>query len=80
MDSVKEHEFSPCIITRGSEPVEFSVLPLTMYRDLQQTPCDTVSQMLESYYAARNAVTRIRQKSADLRRIVQTALDRERKI
>ena len=35
--------------------------------------------MLEAYYAAKNTITRIRQKSADLRRIVQTALDRKRK-
>ena len=35
--------------------------------------------MLEQYYAAKNAVTRIRQKSTDLRRIVGTALDRNRK-
>ena len=32
--------------------------------------------MLEHYYAQRNIITRIRQKSADLRKIVQTALER----
>nr|WP_302592111.1 NFACT RNA binding domain-containing protein [uncultured Marvinbryantia sp.] len=79
MDSVKEHEFTPCIFTRGSEPVEFSVLPLTMYSDLPETPCESVSEMLETYYAAKNTITRIRQKSVDLRKIVQTSLDRERK-
>lgn len=79
IDSVKEHEFTPCIFTRGSEPVEFSVLPLTMYSDLPGTPCESVSEMLETYYAAKNTITRIRQKSVDLRKIVQTSLDRERK-
>ncbi|MBQ1310496.1 MAG: NFACT family protein, partial [Blautia sp.] len=38
-----------------------------------------VSSMLESYYASKNTITRIRQKSSDLRRIVQTALERNRK-
>ena len=79
IDSVEEHEFTPCIFTRGSEPVEFSVLPLTMYSDLPGTPCESVSEMLETYYAAKNTITRIRQKSVDLRKIVQTSLDRERK-
>lgn len=79
MDSVREHEFTPCIFTRGSEPIEFSVLPLTMYSDLPVTPCESVSEMLETYYAAKNTITRIRQKSVDLRKIVQTSLDRERK-
>lgn len=36
-----------------------------------------MSSLLESYYAEKNALTRIRQKSADLRRIVQTALERD---
>ena len=35
--------------------------------------------MLEGFYASRNVYTRIRQKSADLRRIVSTALERNRK-
>ena len=40
---------------------------------------DTMSEVLERYYAEKNTITRIRQKSSDLRRIVQTALDRSRK-
>lgn len=77
MDDVREGAFSPNIILDGKEPVEFSALPLTQYADLTAQPCGSCSEMLESYYAARNALTRIRQRSADLRRIVQTALDRE---
>ena len=38
-----------------------------------------VSDVLRYYYAARNAATRIRQRSSDLRRIVTTALERCRK-
>ena len=37
---------------------------------------DSMSCLLEHFYAEKNALTRIRQKSADLRRIVQTALER----
>ena len=40
---------------------------------------ESVSQMLETYYATKNTLTRIHQKSSDLRRIVQTALERNRK-
>ena len=36
----------------------------------------SMSALLENYYAEKNTLTRIRQKSADLRRIVQTALER----
>lgn len=38
-----------------------------------------MSSLLEDYYAQRSALTRIHQKSADLRRIVQTALERNLK-
>lgn len=37
----------------------------------------SMSALLETYYAEKNTLTRIRQKSADLRRIVQTALERD---
>lgn len=37
---------------------------------------ESMSALLEHYYAEKNTLTRIRQKSADLRRIVQTALER----
>lgn len=40
---------------------------------------DSISQVLKNYYATRNTITRIRQKSTDLRHVVQTALDRNRK-
>ncbi len=60
-------------------PVEFSVVPLHMYRDMDATVFASVSEMLEAYYAQKNTVTRIRQRSQDLRRVVQTALDRSRK-
>ena len=38
-----------------------------------------MSEVLRTYYSARSQLTRIRQKSADLRHIVQTALERNRK-
>ena len=68
--------FSPSIIYNGREPIEFASLPLTLYADKTVKKFDSVSAVLEQYYAERSIVTRIRQKSADLRKIVQTALER----
>ena len=80
MDQVKEGSFTPNIIFRGDEPVEYGVLDFQQYGpEYHSVSFDSVSQMLETYYASRNLITRIRQKSADLRRIVQTALERNRK-
>ncbi len=80
MDQVKEGDFTPTIIYREKEPVEYAVLPLTQYGSGYETKTfDSVSSMLETYYATKNVLTRMHQKSADLRRIVQTALERNRK-
>ena len=79
METVKEEQFAPCIYYNGKEPVEFSAVPLTMYEDLTVQPFTGISRLLETYYAEKNTLTRIHQKSADLRRVVQTALERTRK-
>lgn len=68
--------FSPCIAYDGKKPVEFAAFPLTMYADGVLKHFDSLSELLENYYAEKSVHTRIRQKSADLRRIVQTALER----
>lgn len=80
MEQVLEGDFTPSIIYRDEEPVEYSAVPLTQYGSEYETRTfDSVSSMLETYYASKNTITRIRQKSSDLRRIVQTALERNRK-
>ncbi len=80
MEDVKQHRYTPLIVNDShGDPVEFSSLPLTMYADMQVTEYPTISEVLEQYYARKNTVTRIRQKSADLRHITVTALERNRK-
>ena len=80
MDQVKEGDFTPNIIYRGNEPVEYAVLPLTQFgEEYRSETFSTVSAMLDTYYSSRDTLNRIRQKSSDLRRIVQTALERNRK-
>lgn len=79
MEDVKEEKFQPVIVYNGDEPVEFAALPLSRYETMEHHTFESMSEVLEKYYADRNAFTRIRQKSVDLRRIVQTALERNRK-
>lgn len=77
-DILTEH-FSPQIVYQGKQPLEFSSLALTMYEDCRIETADSISHVLETYYADKDIYTRIRQKSVDLRRIVSTALERNRK-
>ncbi len=79
MEDVKTGNFHPQIIYDGRTPVEYAAFPMTMYQDSPSVSNESISQILETYYAERNTVSRIRQRSVDLRRIVQTALERSRK-
>ena len=76
MDDVREKNFHPNIVYDGAIPREFSVLPLLRWSNERSVSFESVSRLLEQYYAEKNKVTRIRQKSSELRRIVQTALER----
>ncbi|MCX4306768.1 MAG: NFACT RNA binding domain-containing protein [Acetatifactor sp.] len=76
MEQTAAGNFSPVIIYDGREPVEYAAFPLTLYGDKTSRSFSFVSDVLERYYAERSVVTRIRQKSVDLRKIVQTALER----
>ncbi len=79
MEPVRQQEFQPTIYYKEEEPLEFSSIPLTLYSDAQAKPFASISTVLEQYYASKNTLIRIRQKSSDLRRIVQTALERNQK-
>lgn len=79
MEDLETHAFMPNIVYDGKVPLEYAALLLTQYQDMHTETYDTMSEVLERYYAEKNTITRIRQKSSDLRRIVQTALDRSRK-
>ncbi len=79
---IVNHHFHPAIIYKENSPVEFSSFPLTCYLDFpeyKEIGYESISRLLEDYYAAKNALTRIRQKSVDLRKIVSNALERCRK-
>lgn len=79
MEDILAHRYVPNIVNHGKEPVDFSCIRLSEYADYEIREYDSISAVLEQFYAARNVYTRIRQKSFDLRRIVNTALERNRK-
>lgn len=79
MDDIKSGKFTPNIVRDGNEPKEFSSIELTQYNDLSVTKYDSISWVLGLYYSERNIYTRIRQKSSDLRKHVNTLLDRNQK-
>lgn len=79
IDDIRNNIFSYNIIYENDVPKEFMVITPSMYEGMTIVPCESASSMLEKYYADKNIVTRIRQRSADLRQVVTTALERNYK-
>ena len=79
IEQVSLGDFSPAIYYEGREPKEFSALPLSHFSNYRREEFPSISQVIRTYYSSREALTRIRKKSADLRHVVQTALERNRK-
>lgn len=79
MEQISSLEFSPAIYYDKNEPKEFSALPLTHFSNYRKESFDSISRVIRTFYSSRETLTRIRQKSADLRHVVQTALERNRK-
>ena len=78
-DDIKSCNFTPCIAYRNGQPHDFYV---TTPSSFPQEDCkfyDSVSVMLEQFFSEKNNISRIRQRSADLRQVINTALDRNYK-
>ncbi len=75
-EQVKNGDFHPVIYYDESIPKDFSALPLTHFSIYKEVAFSSISEVIRTYYASKDSITRIRQKSADLRRVVQTSLER----
>ncbi|MBF1010603.1 MAG: fibronectin/fibrinogen-binding protein [Lachnoanaerobaculum sp.] len=81
LEDINTHNFNPNIIYKGEEAIEFSSINLYSYegKEYKRESFDSVSKMLYDFYSSREAFVLNRQKSSDLRRIVNTALERASK-
>lgn len=75
-DDVRKEKFYYNVVYENRQPVEYAAIRLSSYAQEQSRVFTHISELLEYYYAEKNTITRIRQRSVDLRRIVQTALER----
>ncbi|MCR4923773.1 MAG: NFACT family protein [Lachnospiraceae bacterium] len=79
MENIKKGSYRPCIVYKGKDPVEYFVLEPSMYSELNVVYYPSVSEVLYRYYKEKALHTRMRQKSADLRRIVSLHIERSSK-
>lgn len=79
LDDVQNGEFLPNIVYENDNPIEFSSTTLSCYEGKESKEFSSISAVLKEYYQMKDVVTRIRQKSTTLRKVVSTALERNRK-
>ncbi|MBO7357449.1 MAG: NFACT family protein [Lachnospiraceae bacterium] len=73
---ITEGTFAPEVIYDKNVPLEYAALTLTMYKDLDVKKYDSISKLISGFYKEKSQVVLMRQKTADLRKIVQTVLER----
>ena len=74
---LKNESFSPTMVYDADHvPLVYAAVPLPSYQKEQTVSFDSISKLLVSYYAQKESIQRIRQRSVDLRKIVQTAYER----
>ncbi|SDB09204.1 Predicted component of the ribosome quality control (RQC) complex, YloA/Tae2 family, contains fibronectin-binding (FbpA) and DUF814 domains [Pseudobutyrivibrio sp. YE44] len=81
LEASKNDNHQYCIYIDASKgaPVEYSAVPLKIYEDMECKTFETMSEVLVEFYSKRNAYTNIRQKSADLRKIISNHIERASK-
>ena len=76
---IDRKDFLPNIVYDGEQPVFFGPFRFSIYKDLRCEEYSSISALLCDYYAKKKTYTDMRQKTADLRQIVQTLLNKDYK-
>ena len=76
---VQQNNFSPCMIINSASGklMEFSATPITQYETLAEIKeFDDISVLLDTFYRTRDMHERMRQKSADLVKLLNNNIER----
>lgn len=77
-DSVKAHEFTPCLLTENGAARDFTFMGVTQYGEaVRCEPRGGFSELLDEFYSARERAERMRRVSHELTKTVKTLRDRQ---
>ncbi|MBE5935150.1 MAG: fibronectin/fibrinogen-binding protein [Lachnospiraceae bacterium] len=76
IQDIKNGKFTPNIVYNGTTPIEYSSIHIGCYSNYSNTDFQSISGLLFNFYHKREVINRINQKSADIRKIVSTTLER----
>ena len=79
-DEIRQDRYSPCMILSGSKPVEYAFCELQQYgAGFEMRPYESAGQLLDDFFHTRDRENHIRQRAADILRILTAADSRLRK-
>ena len=75
---IKYNIYNPCMVidTSIDKVLDFSCINLSLFSNLSIINDDSISKILENYYATKDIKDRIHQRSSDLRKSISIKLDR----
>ena len=73
---VRTETYSPRIYFHRGKMLDFSPVPLSVYAGEEFREYDGISAAMEAFFSEKSAATRMKQRSADLRHILQLSLER----
>lgn len=77
ISKIENKAFSPVIyLNEDNDFVDFYVLTLALFKNQPSRSFASISDLLDNYFEKRSSVSRMGQKSVDIRKLVQNNLDR----
>lgn len=75
---IKDNIYNPCMVidTSIDKVLDFSCINLSLFSNLSIINDDSISKILENYYATKDIKDRTHQRSSDLRKSISIKLDR----
>ena len=77
ISDISSNDYKPNIILENNIPKDYAPVILKGHNDIIRF--DNMSSLLEKYYSERNRITNIKQRSSDIRKIVQIHIERNAK-
>ncbi len=80
IESIKNGEFTPCMLSRGGKPFDFSCIPITQYGEkMEKREFSSFSELMDLFYSERDMAESARQRTEALIKTVKNLRDRTRR-
>ncbi len=74
IETINNSAFSPCIIFDDLKPVDFHCIQIKQFTNISTIP--SISKILDTYYRTKDNTERLKQKKADLVKVLNNNIDR----